>query len=235
MSASPVWLTPLDAAGLRWAQAQVTAHHYLHAPVDARCSVEGYAVYVGGLAAPVGCLLVGRPEATRCYPWYGSVADVASGRAAVTRWQVLNLSRVWLHPDVQAGGWYYDPCVLPGFTDRRGVWHSTLASTVLHLVAARVGCDYLTRRPPCFLDEPYHLRYLLSYCDPTRHRGIIYRAAGWELVRTNGRGLQTWRMALPPLTPDQEGAVRERALCSPRSIRYRAARSAAHIQQEAFC
>src|SRR4051794_14999099 len=122
----------LDRTGRAWAQAQVIAHHYLHAPVDARCSVEGYSVQVGGVPEPMGCLLLGRPEATRCYPWYGSVADVATGRAACTRWQVLNLARVWLHPDVQPGGRYYDGR-LPGIV-RKGTWHSALASTAIRLL-----------------------------------------------------------------------------------------------------
>lgn len=232
-----VWLEGPDLAGLRWAQAQVTAQHYLHAPVDARCSVEGYAVRHARFGRPIGCLLLGRPEATRCYPWYGSVADVAAGRAECTRWQVLNLARVWLDPYLQrGGGGYYDPELVPGFFDRQGVWRSTLASTVLAQLVARVGADYLLARPSCFLDEPYTLRWLLSYCDPlakrtmppyTTHTGALYQAAGFELYRTNARGLQTWRIALPPLTRAQDARVRERALSHPRSIRYRAARLAA--------
>jgi hypothetical protein len=83
-----------------WAQAMVTQYHYLRRPVDPRTMTEGYQVRLPEIG-PVGVLLFGRPEATRCYPWYGGLDDVRTGRAEVTRWQVLNLSRVWLDPLVQ--------------------------------------------------------------------------------------------------------------------------------------
>lgn len=226
---TPVDLVCLDRAGLKWAQATVTRDHYLHAPVDARCSVEGYGVLVGGEV--MGCLLVGRPEATKVKGWYGSLDDVRTGKCAVSYWSVLNLARVWLDPRVQPGGAWYEPSILPGFRDRHGVWHSTLASTALWLLIARVGVDYLLRRPPCFLDEPYQLTHLLSYQNARLHRGIIYQAAGFERYRDNGKGIVTWRIALPPLTPEQDQTIRQRAMQHPRSIAYRARRAAADVRQ----
>jgi hypothetical protein len=172
----------------------------------------------------VGYLIVGRPEATRCYPWYGSVEDVAQGRAEVTRWQVLNLARVWLHPSVQPGGVHHLAGRLPGFTDRRGTFRSTLASAVVLALADQVVRDYLVRRPPCFLEEPYQLRWLLSYCDTRLHRGTIYRAAGFQLYRTNERGLQTWRLPLRALTPAEDAEVRQASATSARSRAFRARR-----------
>jgi hypothetical protein len=115
-----------------------------------------------------------------------------AGRAEYDRWTILNLARVWLHPSVQRGGAFYSPELLPGYTDRRGVWRSTLASTVIELALARVGYDYLRTHPPCFPDEPYQIKVVLSYCDTTKHKGTIYRAAGFELARTNERGIETW-------------------------------------------
>lgn len=201
-------------------QATVTKHHYLHRPVDARCSVEAYAVALRGV--PVGLLMFGRPEATRCANWYGGVDDVAAGRCEVTRWQVLNLARVWFDPAVQPGGALH--YATPGYHDRRGVWRSTLASDAIRLAAQSIGVDYLLRRPPCFLDEPYQIEYLMSYCDRKLHRGTIYRAAGFECYRTNTNQIETWRLRLPPLTPEQHTAVRKASLASPRSQRYRAER-----------
>lgn len=125
---------------------------------------------------PIGYLIVSRPEATRCYPWYGSVEDVARGRAEITRWQVLNLSRVWLDPAVQPGGTLYGPETVPGFTDRHGQFRSTLASAAIAQLADQVVTDYLLNRPPFFLDEPYELRWLLSYCDIRWHRGALLEA-----------------------------------------------------------
>lgn len=215
----------LDAAGLKLAQAAVTAHHYLGKPVDPRSMPEAYTVRLAALPlANAGYLIVGRPEATRCYPWYGSVEDVEGGRAEVTRWQVLNLSRVWLHPAVQPGGVLYGAENLPGFLDRSGVWRSTLASTVVRALAHAVVRDYLVRRPPCFLEQPYELKWLLSYCQTPRHRGVLYQAAGFELYRTNGDGLQTWRLPLRPLTAAEDSEVQIASALHPRSRAFRARR-----------
>lgn len=182
----------------KWATRQVAECHYLHKMPDPRTSLEVFYVQVNG--GDGGALVCGRPEATRCGNWYGGVEDVAAGRCEVTRWQVLNLSRVWLVPHYQAGGVSCKLGTVPGYVDRRGVFRSTLASSVLHLAAELLGYEYLTHRPPCFLEEPYAIRWLLSYCDTSKHRGTIYQAAGWELYRTNDRGIQTWRTRLPALT-----------------------------------
>lgn len=210
------------------AQAAVTAYHYLRKPVDARCSVEAYSIDLFGFS--LGYFLLGRAQATRCYPWYGSVDDVASGRAEVTRWQVLNLARVWLSPEVQPGGWMHDARYVPGFTDRRGVFRSTLPSRAIAAMTDRVVVDYLLRRPPCFLNEPYELRWLLSYCDTRLHRGVLYRAAGFELYSTNAAGVQTWRLPLRPLTAEEHAAVREASFRCRRARRYRAERAQQLLQ-----
>lgn len=220
----------LDRSHISTAQLVVTEHHYLHRPVDARCSVEGYEIELTGYGF-AGYLLFGRPEATRCQDWYGSVEDAKVGRCEVTRWQVLNLARVWIAPEFQPGGAHWEywgehrGCYIPGFTDRKGRFRSTLASDVLKLAIKQIGFDYLVRRPPCFLEEPYQNRWLLSYCDTSKHKGTIYQAAGFELYRTNDRGIQTWRIRLPQLTAAQDAKIREAARVNPRSQRYRAQRA----------
>lgn len=157
--------------------------------------------------------------------WYGSVEDVESGRAGCTRWQVLNLARVWLDPVVQPGGALHVPGAVPGFIDRRGVFRSTLASAAILQLLSRVGADYLERRPPCFLEEPYELQWLLSYCDTRLHRGTVYRAAGADLYRTNKAGIQTFRWPLPALAADADARVRHAAAVHPRSLRIRGRRA----------
>lgn len=150
---------------------------------------------------------------------------MASGRASYDRWEVLNLSRVCLSPDVQPGGRLHSEGNTPGFTDRKGVWRSTLATTVIRAAFARVGFDYLTAHPPCFLDEPYQIRAVLSYCDTRRHKGTIYRAAGMRLARANADGIETWwTPEVAPLTAAQDRVVRELAAASPRSRRHREGR-----------
>lgn len=227
-----VYLVPLAPSERAAAQELVRHHHYLRRPVDPRCSVEGFAVCLPtapGLPGlphrAIGVLLLGRPEATRCGSWYGSVDDVATGRCAVTRWQVLNLARVWLCPDVQPAGALHGPAHLPGFTDRRGAFRSTSGSAAIAALRDQVVREYVVRRPPCFLDEPYALAWLLSYCDTRVHRGTLYRASGAELYRTNTAGIQTWRWPLRPLTPGEDADVRRAAAESPRSRAHRARRA----------
>lgn len=216
---------------LERAQETVTQRHYLHAPVDSRCSPLAYEVLLHTQHSEyrAGVLIFGRPEATRCYDGdltYGSLKDVESGRAQFDRWEVLNLARVWLHPSVQRGGAFYQPELLPGYYDRRGEWRSSLASHVIELALGRVGFDYLSQRPPCFPDEPYAIRAVLSYCDTSLHKGTIYRAAGFELARTNERGIETWYTPnVAPLSSYQHDQVLKLAGQSYRSRRHRAQRA----------
>jgi hypothetical protein len=221
-----------DDRALARAQTTVAQQHYLHTPVDSRCSPLAYEVVLTTQHSDyrAGVLIFGRPEATRCYDGkltYGSLKDVEAGRAEYDRWTILNLARVWLHPSVQRGGAFYSPEHLPGYTDRRGVWRSTLASSVIELALAGIGYDYLRTHPPCFPDEPYQIKVVLSYCDTTKHKGTIYRAAGFELARTNERGIETWYTpAVAPLTSYQNDQVLKLAGQSYRSRRHRAQRAA---------
>jgi hypothetical protein len=213
---------------LAWAQEMVTKHHYLHAPVDNRCSVEAYLMHWFPEDPPMGCLIFGRPQATQVRGWYGSLEDVGQGKCELSYWSILNLARVWISPEFQPGGEYHGPeWMLPGFTDRKGTWRSTWASEVIREAVQSIGYDYLCQRPPVFPEQPYQIRWLLSYCNPAIHRGIIYKAAGWELYRTNEEGLQTWRFPLPPLTPEQDARIRRLAEQHPRSRRHRSQRAAA--------
>lgn len=225
-----------DSGGLDWAQRAVTTGHYLYAPVDQRCSPVAYLIALDhGPDRAIGCLIFGRPEATRCYDGgltYGSLKDIQSGKATYDRWEVLNLARVWLSPSVQRGGLLHSRRYLPGYTDRHGQWRSTLASEAIGQALFSIGYDYLMQRPPCFVEEPYDIRAVLSYCDTRLHKGTIYRAAGFALARTNERGIETWYTpAVAPLTSYQRDMVEKRAGQSWRSRRHRAARAAQHTQE----
>jgi hypothetical protein len=244
MLTGPLTVDVADADGLAWAQEMVTKHHYLHAPVDVRSRPLAYLVQyhywwgAGAAAGPrtIGILIFGRPEATRCYQGkltYGSGADVASGRARFDRWEVLNLARVWFAPVVQPGGALYREgaeSLLPGFVDRRGVWRSTLASTVIRHVLDLVRRDYLLRYPPCFLDEPYQLCALLSYCDTRLHKGTLYRASGFELARRNDAGIETWWTPLAPLDAATDAQVVTASQRDRRAGNHRARRQVAQLE-----
>lgn len=208
---------------LIWASDQVARHHYLRKSPDPRSRPLCYVVRLD--TEPIGCLFFGRTQSTSCYQGaltYGSQADVAAGRAAFDRWEVLNLARVWFAPDVQRGGRLYGPERLPGFVDRKGAFRSTLASTVIRQAMNRVGFDYLQRHPPVFVELPYVIRAVLSYCDTRLHRGVIYRSAGFELARTNADGVETWwTSAVAGLKTLQDLAIRTLAEDCPRSRRVR--------------
>jgi hypothetical protein len=232
-----------DRADVAWAQERIAAEHYLHTPVDSRCRPLIYLAHhqaTWGAAAAAGpraiaILIFGRPEATRCYVGglaYGSQADVQAGRAQFDRWEILNLARVWVHPYFQAGGLYCSPDDgLPGYTDRRGVWRSTLASSLIAEALARVGYDYLAQHPPVDCAYPYQIRACLSYCDRKLHKGTIYRASGFTLARTNTAGIETWyTTAAHALSAEQDADIRRRAEQAPRSRRIRAERSVEQLE-----
>lgn len=204
--------------GLAWAQRQWTEHHYLHAPIDERCSVLAYLVLYEG--APVGALGFGRPESTRCYAGtltYGSVADVATGRARYSRWEVINLARVWLDPCIQRGSEMYVP---------------NAATYAIGQALRLIVVDYLALFPPCYPEEPWRLRQVLSYCDTNQHTGALYRAAGFQLARINERGIETWHRSLRGLQGHERKRIVRIAGQHPRSRRYRSMRAATAMQQE---
>lgn len=216
---------PAAGEALCWATDSVARHHYLRKPPDARSRPFCHAVTLAGEL--VGCLWWGRPEASCCYRGeltYGSREDVAAGRAEYDRWEVLNLSRVWFSPDVQPGGRLHGPAWLPGFHDRHTPRRSALASTVILVGLHVVGLDYLVAHPPVWVEQPYQIKAVLSYCDPALHKGTVYRAAGFRLARTNDAGLQTWFYdGVLPLLSRHDLQVREASEACPRARRLRRA------------
>jgi len=203
-----------------WAQRQWTEHHYLHAPIDDRCAVLAYVVRLDDDpdAPYVGALGFGRPESTRCYRGlltYGGVDDVRSGRAQYSRWEVLNLARVWLSPKIQRGGQWYAP---------------NAATWAIGEALRRVVVDYLAAYPPCFLFDPWRLRAVLSYCDRRLHQGTIYKAAGFRLARVNADGIETWTRPLRGLQGHERRQIERLTEQSARSRRYRAQRASIATQ-----
>jgi hypothetical protein len=234
-------LIQMNADQIEWAQYMVENYHYLHTRVANISSIEGYLVELPALTCHqqeslpnptfgsasladycVGLLLFNRLQATRRGDWYGSVEDAAFGICEVTHWQVLNLCRVWFSPLVQPGGSFHTPEWLPGFTDRKGVFRSTLVSDAVKLACGRIGYDYLMARPPVFPEQPYQLEWLLSYCDVNVHTGTVYSTSGFEKYGVPNRdGKQTWRVKLPGLPDEQRQKVLEQSFYSSRSRQLR--------------
>jgi hypothetical protein len=226
----------LDVAGpIEWGlcAGMIARFHYLGTFPDPRCMPLVYSVRLRG--EWIGALVYGRSESNRCYQGeltYGSREDVRLGRAKWDRWEVLSLARVWLVPALQSGGDRCNPDTVPGFVDRKGIFRSTLASTVVGLSIERIRLDYLLMYPPCFLGEPYQIRVVSSYCDTRRHRGTLYRASGFALARTNRDGIETWCYdRVPPLDDTQDAEVRRASRHHDRSRRKRAARGAPDLMR----
>jgi len=83
------------------------------------------------------------------------------------KWQVLVLSRMWLHDDLPRNSF---TCVLGK------VWK-------------RIQRDWLEHHPPVDNRKPYHIRLIVSWCDlDAGHNGAAYRAANFkEIKRTRSR------------------------------------------------
>src|SRR5450755_383702 len=183
-----------DETDLKWAQAQVTVHHYLHRPVDARCSPVAYLVLLE--QEPMGCLIFGRPQATRVLGWYGTLDDLRDYRCYLLYWQVINLARVWLDPRIQKNG----ACYI-----------RNAATQVIAQALRRIVVDYLVLKAPVWPNEPYELRECLSYCQSDLHTGALYRAANFHIVRRNQEGLDTYRRSLRHLTHAEKALVINRS------------------------
>lgn len=211
-----------DQHGLEYCQNLVSTHHYLRQRVHPLGRPLAYILQVEGRNA--GCLIFSRPQCTRVLGWFGHLSDVQAGRCRYSQWEILNLARVYILPEFQRGGQSYRPEILPGFTDRKGVWRSTLASCSIEMALARVPVDYLLLWPPVYLDQPWELRQAISYCHETRYRCTLYLAASFDLVRRSQNGLRTYARDLRPLTPYERAAILSASKWDQRARRLRAER-----------
>jgi hypothetical protein len=55
-----------------------------------------------------------------------------------------------------------------------------VASWFIGQVLERIQEDWVSLWPPVYLDNPYHIRLVISYHDPAHHKGTIYKASGAE-------------------------------------------------------
>lgn len=162
----------IDRAPLKWANALVTQHHYLHRPVHYRACPFAYRIHVDGNS--VGTIIMATPHFVKKKDLFGYPGQL-------TKWQVLLVSRLWLNPTVQN----------LTVTDHRGRSHTfPVATCALARVLRQVQRDWIEHHPPRFLDRPYHIRLILAYADTgANHQGTIYKAANFKLwgETSNGR------------------------------------------------
>lgn len=157
-----------------WLNSMATELHYMHRPIHAKSVPFGWAVSINGEGErpdgrPAGFIIFATIHYTKLGGEFGYPG-------LPTKWQVLSLARLWLHPDYQRGGVLYDPEILPGFVDRRGEFRSTLATSVIDMALGKVQARWLQVHPPRFPDQPYHILKIISYSDTRFHTGKIYRA-----------------------------------------------------------
>lgn len=161
-----------------WLNDMATSHHYMRQPIHQRACPFGWAVAFDGKV----CRLDGRPAGFIIFAsiHYTRLKGEFGYPGLPTKWQVLSLARLWLHPDFQPGGVLHSPDNLPGFTDRKGTFRSTLATNIIEQALALVQLKWLEVHPPRFPNEPYHILKIISYADTRYFRGAIYRAANFR-------------------------------------------------------
>jgi hypothetical protein len=168
----------LTEQSVDWLNTMTTEHHYMHRAIHRRSCPFGWSVSWNGEVyrtdgRPNGFIVYASIHFTRLRGEFGY-------EGLPTKWQVLSLARLWLHPDFQTGGVFYSPEILPGYYDRKDVFRSTLATTILNQSIELVQSRWLEVHPPRFMDEPYHILKVISYADTRYFAGTIYRAAGFR-------------------------------------------------------
>jgi hypothetical protein len=156
-------LVPADAPALN---DMATQYHYMHRPVHRKARPFGWTVRFDGNShiadgKPAGFVMFASVHFTR-------LTGVFGYPGLPTKWQTLSLARLWLHDELPRNS------------------ETVVIAKTLRLVQAR----WLEVHPPRWLDQPYHVRVILSYADTRYHNGTIYRAANFE---ENGRTISQKR------------------------------------------
>lgn len=139
-----------------WLNKMAAQYHYMHSPVHHRATPFGWSVQFDGESKqpdgkPNGFIIFASVHFTRLSGEFGYPG-------LPTKWQVLSLSRLWLHDNLPR---HSATCVI---------------GKALKLVQRR----WLEIHPPRFVNEPYHIVKVISYADTRYHKGTIYRAANFR-------------------------------------------------------
>lgn len=143
-------------ASREWLNEMATRYHYMHRPVHRRACPFGWAVLFDGEkyqadGSPSGFIVFASVHFVRLRGEFGYPG-------LPTKWQVLCLSRLWLHDNLPRNS---ETC--------------TIAKAL-----KRVQRRWLEIHPPRNPDEPYHILKILSYADTRYHNGTVYRAANFR-------------------------------------------------------
>lgn len=146
----------LRVAERDWLNEMAVRHHYMHRPVHVKAHPFGWAVEFDGQlyqpdGAPSGFIMFASVHFTKLKGEFGY-------EGLPTKWQVLCLSRLWLHDNLPKNS------------------ESCTVGRALRQVQRR----WLEVHPPRFPDEPYHVLKVISYCELRYHLGTIYKATNFR-------------------------------------------------------
>jgi hypothetical protein len=151
----------LTVASRDWLNDMAVIHHYMHQRVHQKASPFGWGVTFDGQlyqpdGKPSGFIVFASVHFTKLKGEFGY-------EGLPTKWQVLLLSRLWLHDNLPHNS---ETCVI---------------AKALKMVQRR----WIEVHPPRFPAEPYHIRKVISYADKTKFHGTIYKASNF---REHGMG-----------------------------------------------
>lgn len=146
----------IEPARQQWLNGMATQYHYMHRPIHRRAFPFGWAVrFDGDLyqpdGAPSGLIMFASIHYTKLRGEFGYAG-------LPTKWQVLSLSRLWLHDN------------LPHNSE----------TVVIAKAIKQVQARWLEVHPPVDYGQPYQIRKIISYADTRYHAGTIYRAANFR-------------------------------------------------------
>lgn len=132
----------------------------MHRPIHQKATPFGWAVTIDGAInqpdhKPSGFIIFASIH-------FVKLADEFGYDDLPTKWQVLHLSRLWLHDNLPKNS----------------------ATVTIAQAIRQLQKRWLEVHPPRYLDEPYHIVKIISYADTRYHKGTIYRAANF---RESGR------------------------------------------------
>jgi hypothetical protein len=161
----------------------IQREHYLQRWPDPRSLPFAYRLYVDGYPPeinwlPHGVIVFKKPQHQRQRGLFGYAG-------LPTHWQVLDMARVWINPELQRS--------------QANGHASNLFSQFASAAIRRVQWDWLEHHPPRFPDLPYHIEVIVSYCDLAHHDGTAYRASNFRWIGyTSDRTKEVYARTLRP-------------------------------------
>lgn len=146
----------IQVADRTWLNEASSKYHYMHKALPNRSLFFGWAVSWDGnthntSGEAYGFIIYSLIHFQRLKGEFGFPG-------LPTHWQVLCMSRLWLHDDMPRNS------------------ETWVIGSTLRLVQRR----WIEVHPPVYTDQPYHIVKIISYCDNKLFAGTVYRAANFR-------------------------------------------------------